>query len=460
MNTWKRLLNRVVYNNDPDLVLSPAKKNMDRFIVQAMLGTAYSTLSGGIFLSGYLLYLGAPDSITSYVPILPSICGIFLIFFSTLLDKRETRKKLLMCVNAMCKVFLISVAFVPMFVPDPYRVPIIFVFLIIGQTIAGVNGIAFNSWFNELIPGQIKGRYFSTRQIFCVLISAVLPVSAGYFVDQMTNQYLAFVILFACAGIVGGIEILMFGRIDDVRMEVLKAKSGIFKAFLMPLQNKPFRMYVLIVCLFHFFLYVAASFSQIYLLRYLHSSFTFINAMSIIASVLQILIFYKFWGKVTDRLGANFVLIASMSLYIIDMLIWMFIDQASLIVLYPLLQIVAAVEGAGFTVGVYTRRYDIIPKEGRSVYDSFFVCCLGVTLLISPFVGGLLRDVFEGMAVFSAVPFGSFRAVYLVAAVTLLGLHIFHCRYARKQNEGQPLFSKERMKQLKLMFMESIGLRR
>ena len=460
MRTWKRLLNRVVYNDDPDLILSPAKKNMDRFIMQAMLGTAFGTFSGGIFLSGYLLYLGAPDSVTSYVPLLPNICGIFLLFVSTLVDRRETRKKFLLTVNATCKTLLISVAFVPLFVPEPFRIPVIFVFLICGQAIACVNNIAFNSWFNELIPVEIKGRFFSTRQIFCVLMTMILPVAAGFFVDRMENRYLAFVILFLCAGLTGGMELLVFGKLDDVKLEASKEKVNIVKAFVTPLKNKPFFRYVIVTCLLHFFVHISASFSQIFLLRYLNSSYTYINAMAIINCALQMLIFYKFWGKVTDRLGANFTLTVSLSLYALDYLSWVFVNERTLVFIYPLIQIFAALEGPAFTVGLYTRRYELIPKEGRSMYDSFFVCCLGVTLLAAPFVGNLLRDLFSRVEVLEHISFGSFRAVYLVSAVSVLVLGMLALRSAKKQDETGTLYTKESWRQMKRMFAETIGIRR
>ena len=461
MSTWKRLLNRVIYNNDPDLLLSPAKKNMDRFIIQAMLGTAFGAFSGGVFLSGYLLHLGANDFITSFIPLLPNICGIFLIFFSTLVDKRESRKKLLITINATCKVFLISIAFVPLFVEEPFRVPIVLIFLIIGQAIAGINGIAFNTWFNELIPGQIKGRYFSTRQIFCVLMSAILPVIAGYFVDHMTNKYLAFVILFLCAALSGGIEIIVFARIDDVKIAVNKAKTNALKAFAKPFRDKPFRTYVFISCLFHFLVHISASFSQTFLLRYLGVSFTYINAMSTINFALQMFIFYKFWGMVTDRLGSNFTLAITMAIYTLDLLAWVFISESTLAFIYPALQVIAAIEGSGFTVGLYTRRYELMPKEGRSVYDSFFVCCLGIALLAAPFVGKVLRDIFGSInGIDEAISFGSFRAVYLISTIALLILNVLHLLHAKKLDLDTGSFSKDSFRKLKLIFLESIGLRR
>ena len=461
MRTWKTFLNRTIYNNDYELLSSPAKKNMDRFIIQAMFGTAFGAFSGGVFLAGYLLHLGASDSVVSYIPLMPNICGIFLIFFSTLVDKRESRKKLLITINAICKVFLISVAFVPLFVPEPMQIPVILVFLVIGQAIAGINGIAFNTWFNELIPGQIKGRYFSTRQIFCVLMSAILPVAAGYFVDNTTNKYLAFVVLFLCAALTGGIELIVFARIDDVKIAVNKVKTNALKAFSKPFRDKPFRSYVFVSCLFHFLFHVSASFSQTFLLRYLNVSFTYINAMSTLNFALQMFLFYKFWGMVTDRLGSNFTLAVSMAIYTLDLLAWVFISESTLAFIYPGLQLIAAIEGSGFTVGLYTRRYELMPKEGRSVYDSFFVCCLGIALLAAPFVGELLRNAFGSIdGINEAISFGSFRAVYLFSTIAVLILNIFHIMHAKKRDGDNSHFSKASLRQLRLIFLESLGLRR
>jgi len=460
LQTWKRLLNRIVYNNDPDLILSPAKKNMDRYVIQAMLGTAFGVFSAGVFLTGYLLHLGAPVLLTTYVPILPNICGVFLIFLSTIVERRETRKKLLLTVNATCKVFLISAIFVPLLVDDPFRVPLVFGLTVIGQAVGCLNTIIFNSLFNELIPVQVKGRYFAVRQIFCVMVSAILPIAAGYLVDHMNDKYMAFFILFMGAALVGGIELLVFGRLDDAHIPPPKEKVSALKVFTLPLKNRAFIMYTLISCLFHFFLFISSSFSQVYLLSHLEMNFTFINFQAFIMFGLQMLFFYKFWGIVTDRIGSRFTLVICMAMYALDMLAWVFIDKSTIWVVYTILQLIAAVEGAGFTVAIYTRRYEIIPKEGRSLYDSFYLICLGITLFISPAAGSFLRNLFGKIEFLNGIEFGAYRAVYFLSTITILILQLAHMKYVTKNEEDKKLFGRETFKQVWRIFKEMLGLRR
>ncbi len=69
----KKLLVQWVYHNDISLINSPHRKSMDYFIVQVIFANAFAILTGGTYMSGYAIYLGASDELVGYIPIIGSI---------------------------------------------------------------------------------------------------------------------------------------------------------------------------------------------------------------------------------------------------------------------------------------------------------------------------------------------------------------------------------------------------
>jgi MFS family permease len=426
------IINRQVYQRDPELIHHPVKKSMDAFIIQAIFGTMFGIFTGGVFLSGYLINLGAEDDLVSYLPLIPSICGMFLIFCGPFVEKFNRRRTFVLIINGLTKVTLASVIFIPLFVPKIMQIPIIYFMLIVGYILNGINGLAINSWFISVIPTKIRGRYFSIRQTIAVILSIVFPVMAGRLVDIIPNKYNGFMILYVIAMAAAFFENVYFGRIDDPEIKTIDKKMNIIEIIKIPLKNKKFRSFTLRQGFFYMFLYIAASFSQLYMLKYFKLTYTFISSASIVSAVLQAFIFYRVWGKINDRFGSNFVMITSMWFYAVDMFIWFLMTPGNVKVLLPLGYALGAVESSGFTLGTFNRRYEIIPEEGRPIYDSFYSAYIGIILLVSPVIGGKLRDYAANIDFFKNFQYGNFRVVYFLSSLALILLQIYNVHYIRR----------------------------
>lgn len=427
-----KAVNRLVYQRDPELMYSPAKKSMDSFIIQVIFGTIFGLFTGGVFLSGYLINLGANDELVSYIPLIPSICGIFLIFCGVYVGKFKKLRNFVLISNGMTKAIVSSVIFVPLFVPKTMQIPLIYFLLIVGYILNGISGLAINSWFISVIPKKVRGRYYSVRQIIAVILSIILPVLAGRLVDIIPNKYNGFMILYIIAMIAAFFENIYFSRIDNTEIRTFDKKMSIIELIKIPLKNRIFMSYTIRLGFFYMFLYIAASFSQLYMLKYFKLSYTYINTASVVSAVLQAFIFYKVWGKINDRLGSNFVMMFSMWFYAIDMFLWFLVTPGNVKFLLLVLNAVSAVEASGFTVGSFNRRYEIIPEEGRPIYDSFFSAYIGLVLMVSPIIGGFLRELTANIQFINKYQYGNFRVVYLLSSLALILLQIYNVYYLRK----------------------------
>ncbi len=443
MSAFKRFINNVIYQKDEELILSSSKKDMDLYIVQMILGTVYGLLTGGVFLSGYLIYLGASDEIVSYATLMPSICGIFVIFSANYVENKEKRRRFIVVIAAFIKLLLASIVFIPLIFRSKYTIILIYFMLLIGYLLSSVSSLAFNTWFVQVIPQKVRGRYLSARSIIGVIITIVIPVAAGKIVDVIPNQYNGFLILYSVAVVFAILEVLTMRKISDPLFKNIKKKLSLKELFTIPLKNKEFMHYTISLCAFYFLLYISASFSQLYMLKYLKLSFTYINLTAIISYVLQVFVFYNFWGRVSDKLSANFALSTSIWFYICDMLVWFFITPTSVFFMLPMAHVFGSIEGSGFSIGSFTRRYEVCPEEGRVIYDSFFTACLGIALLISPMIGSFLRSFFGTIPLVMKLPYGNFRLVYLLSVLGIACLQLYnYFVYTKKHVPNSNLLKK------------------
>ena len=415
-----------IYQNNLDFINSPARKSQDYFILQAIFGSAFFVLMGGQFLSGYAIYLGASDEFIGYIPLIGSICGIFLVFLSFFVEKITNKKRMVLIFNLISKPLIISLIFIPLFVPKRYQVMVFFAILIIAHVLNAMMGLVTNSWFVCVIPQQIRGRYFSIRQIYAVFVSVLLPILGGRILDAASDSYNGFAMLFVIAFIMFLGEIYAFKNIEDVTLNN-KSKND-FKlkdVFLIPLKHKKFMEYTIMLGIFYLFLYLSVSFTQLYMLRYLKLSYTFIAAITTIDAVLQIFMYPK-WGKLGDRYGHQFVMEVSICSFALQMAIWALVSQKTMYVCIPLTSLLSSISNSGFVVGSFNKRYDIIPEKGRSIYDGFFSMVIGLVLLIAPWIGSRLRELIESLSyVQQNIAFGEFRICFAISSLGLMLLQLY-----------------------------------
>jgi len=443
MPKLSRLVSNIVYGGDHELIFHPAKKNVDKFIVQAILATAFAGMSGGAILTGYFLWMGAPKELISYLPILGNVCGVFLVICAPWVNRREHRRRLMICVALASKTFLFGIVFVPFVCPPSVSAYVSFFMLILGNMLSAVCNMIFNTWFVEIVPQNIRGRCFSARQIFCVVTTMIVPVAAGSVLDSVAGQYVGFFSVFMAAIVTGALELYVFSRIDDVTIKTDRKKTGILTVIKVPLANKKFMGYTVLMFFHHLIMFIGASFNQIFMIDCLDLSYTYISTVPIISSALQILLLYKFWGRVSDRISSQFAMTLSMFILVIEVTLWSVLKTDTAAIIFPFLYVFSAIGNSGFSVGSFNRRYDVIPAESRVIYDSFFSCALGISLLVSPMLGIFVRGHFERLGFSETMQNGHIRMAYLVTAGLLLLLGIINVIIIRKTDRSNKLFQKE-----------------
>lgn len=439
MKKMKRVLSKIhltlFYRNDMQLVTAPGKPNRDWFIKQAIFGTAFAALVGGVFLSGLFIEMDAPDYLMGYIPFIGSIAGILLIFAGLIIERVKNRKRFIVTLNIISKTLIVFTVWIPLLLPRNIA-PLVMLFVVFsGYALQAYMGITINSLLVDVVDERLRGRFIGTKQIFALIISAIFPVIAGRFLDTAPDKYIAFCILYSIAWIAMWFETYSFTKIIDSGFKTLGKGNVKFKdLFMKPLRDKKFMKLMLLMGTFYFSWYMTMSFASVYQLRYLEIPYTFITAMGIISPVLQML-WYPMWGKMVDKYGPHFIIRLALWMYVLQAILWFCMTKGSYWFVMPLLQINASMIGPAFMLGVFNSKYDVIPQEGRSVYDGFFTACVGLIILIAPTVGNQLKNLIEANSGrIIGMEFPQFRLLFLLAAVLVLIINIYNLLSAKKKN--------------------------
>jgi MFS family permease len=407
----------------------------NKFQIQIAFATAFSVLTGGVFLTGLASMMGAGDTLLSYMMVLMNACGAAIIFFAPFMERFKSRKKVTLFLTALSKTVTVLIVLIPITVPQQMQVFVFVPLIVIAFSLQAQTLVSLNNWLIHFVEEETRGRYIALRMTVQFIVSVALAIIGGRFVDAMKAQgylYIAFAILFGIAFILALFEIITLLKIDDVQVsQDVTKKYTVKDLFTIPLQNKAFRDFVIYMSLFYFLVYISASFNIVYMLKYLGLSYTEITLIEQLCMSLPMIFLFFLWGKLSDKKGHAFTLYACLWFFAFEALFKMLPSQENARILLPISFFFGAIANAGFNVSIFNRRYELIPNEGRIIHDNFFSAAIGITLLLGPIAGGKLKDLIEMSGIVAGIPFGEFRALYGVSVVGIILLQLFNLRNIR-----------------------------
>lgn len=414
------------------------------FFIQPAFGTAFTYLTSGVFLSGLAILMGAGDVLVGYLSVIVNICGVLILLFAAFLERFHSRKKLTISLTALSRLANLLIVAIPAFVPAKMRLTLFVIMVAAAFTLQAQSTVVLNQWLLGFVDEKKSGRYISLRQTMTLLVTVILSISSGFWMDYMQGNYSGFVLLFAFAAVMGIGELLLLARIpDSAEYRPSGPQCKLREIAGLPLKNRRFTGFVLYILVFYLLLTISDSFTMVYMMKYLALPYRTVNLMYMIISLPQIVLL-GFWGKLSDKRGHQFVLKASIWLFAGETFFMIFAAPKSCYFFIPLAFLVASVANAGFVVAVFNRRYELMPAENRISYDNFYTAAIGFGFIFGPIIGGGIKSVIESNAFMTAaVPFGSIRFLYIISTIGILLLQIVYSYMQKKHTSPLTVSWKE-----------------
>ena len=395
------------------------------FNTQVVFGTSFTFLTSGVFLSGLAMYMGASDLLVSYISMISNICGISILLFSSLIERFRSFKKITIGLTVFSKLATLLIVLIPLLIPAGLQIVVFIPMMVIAFTLQAQTTVVLNNWMVTFVDEKKSGRYIAGRQTLVLVVTVILSLAGGRLMDAVSGRYIGFFILFSAALFMAVIEIAVLFRIPDVEQHKPMGKKSSFPDMIrVPMKSRRFLFFVVYIFLFYLMLSIADSFTVVYMMRYLKLSYIVTTAIQMLISLPQIFLL-GIWGKISDKRGHQFALTASIWFFIGETLFLALSNSHNLYIFIPAAFLFASVANAGFMVSVFNRRYELMPRDGRILFDNFFSAAVGLAFILGPVIGGAVKHLLESSSwVKGAIQFGNIRLLYVVSTVAIIILQI------------------------------------
>jgi MFS family permease len=405
----------------------------------AIIGTCAYNLWTGVFITGFALYLGAKSLEIGLLGAIPVLAGVVQPLASFWAEKsRLTRKFFTNIFYIFSILFWIPIILIPFFKSLSYSLFLFFASYTFANFFLSMTNPPYISWLGDVVPEDIRGRYFSRRNMYAGLAGMVVSLSMGRLVDIFPKK-IAFPIVFATATFFAIVETVIIFLQPEPYREPQKELSLLHELTL-PLKDKNFKFYTFFISFWNFAVIMPGQFFSVFMLKYLHLSYTTIVLVSISSGIAG-LIAQPFFGYLADRYSNKSILLLTSLLASFIPFLYIFMSPRfptfSLVLLY-LVNIFAGAIWAGIMLTQFNLLLMFSPPIKRMSYVGIHSAFVSLTGAVSPFLGGLIVNALKGFHIsFLALDLTNIKILFtLSTALRLLSLSLLRIIKEYREEES------------------------
>lgn len=410
------------------------RRSLNLLILSITFGMSFFVVINGAALTGFTRALGASDLVYGIIMAMPVIGGILQVFASYYLESTGKRKQLFLISGFIQRLAWIPAALIPLIVPpnnNSVRIWAVTVLITIASAAGSINGVAFLPWVGDLVPLEIRGRFFSRRTTIFTISGAITGILVGRLLDIFQGSFSGYAVIFVAAALLGTADIVCFFWIKDPPMKISEKKVPFFKLFAKPYGNKNYIRFILYVSLWNFGVNFAGPFFNVYMLEHLNMTFLLVFIFGQVISNLSTILFVRFWGIIVDRFGCKPVMAICSTIIILFPFLWCFATPKNyLIILF--INFLAGICWPGFDMAATNLSIWLAPEENRSIYvANYTLITSSVGIALAYICGGAFMQftgpILESMNLpfVAGQEFSKFHALFIMSGLIRLSALVF-----------------------------------
>lgn len=413
-----------------------SEKDYERSRLMAILeGVSARIIFGfttGAFLIGFLKYLGADDKLCGQIAAIPVLAGIIQFFSPLLLEKLNRRKPLVTWFNALHRIMLVLLVFIPLLpVAQSSRLAMVGALYFVSHLMVNMVSPATVTMIISLVPQGMRGRYFGNREMFLIFISSVLNIVMGRVLDifELQNKpYQGYIVMYGVALLAMLLNLFSYLKMKEPPITAPKSSISFKNLFLLPLKEKRFRKIILLFFIWGISLNFSSPFFSVYMVSQLQLSYTFITICGLL-NALAYVISVRLWGKAADKRSFTYTAMITLTLLGLTHTGWFFAASGSWFE-YPLivlLHICSGISWAGINISLLNIPYEYTPDEGKTVYLGFNAALSGLVGFISSMLASWMVGEMQNFRVlFFGMEVTQFQLIFAISGIltVLAGVYI------------------------------------
>ena len=389
-------------------------------IAEGAFASVHISLTGGAFLTGYALMLGAREVSLGVLAAIPFAAQFFQLAAAYIAERTHKVKTLAVSGQALGRTSWIFAALLPLlpFAPGPYRLYAFLLFYAISAAFLMITYNAWTVWMSDMIPERLRGRYFGIRNTIVIAVNLAVTVAGGRALDAFNAagaEPEGFAVIFSVAvGAAAAASVLLY------RQPTAFAPPAPVEPFWhrvrAPFADANFRRALRFFAAWHFAWAVPLAFWTVYMLTYLNMSYFEVAIFGGITS-LTAAAGNRFWGRVEHRAGNKPVLAICAAAIGCLPFLWITTrpDFMSHIWVIPFL---AGIFWSGFNLVAFTFPLALSPRSNRTYYIAAFGIATGAATFVASTLGGVVARATSGVEwVIGGITFTNYHMLFALSAL-------------------------------------------
>ena len=368
---------------------------MWRIMVAWMFGAAWMYTTMGASLTKYAKAFGMPLFGFGMLAAVPYAGALLQLPTSLFLARHGHRKRLFMIAGVVQRSMWIPIALIPWVLPNAWWWPMLVALMACSSFASNVMSPAVLSWFADVIPGRVRGRFFAKWRQGGITVGLVATLLVPYFLDLAEpGGRLALMrtisIAFAVASVLGMLDFAWLVPIADPEHRP-ERDITLWQLLRVPLADRNFRHVLGYTATLTLGMGFVGQFIWLYLFDEIGMGNFRANLLLLAVPMVVGLLVLRFWGRLLDRLGYKPTLTIAGTLIIHGAAAWILVRPGHMWLGYVLVLI-----SVGAWSGAELSNFNILlsmsaSRKGQrqgSAYLAVNSVAVAIAGVLSGFLGG------------------------------------------------------------------------
>lgn len=369
--------------------------------VESGVTAVYWGLTGGVFLTGFAIHLGAQELVIGLMSIIPPLLALLQPFITYWVDEHTERRRFVLRAYGLNKAAWWLVIGLAFFLADRALLAALLATVAIWQ-LAGVSyQPQFSAWFSDVIPPDHRGRTYGGMLTYSTALALCVSIPASRLVDVVASR-LGFGSVFACGTVFGLIGLAVLSKIPHVPRLMPAQRQKIAARISEPFRDRRYRRLIWYFVAWTVAVGIFGQFPILFLRDTLKMSYTLINLhVTVIPGVVGLLS-YSTVGWLVDKFGNRPLSAIAVASLITWPILWLIspwgghiYQNASI----GLAQLTAGAASAILAITHFNMMISFAPDDKRSQYLAGTSAILGIFGAASPFVGTMLMTTLRSVSI-------------------------------------------------------------
>ena len=425
--------------------LSPAETRralLVAAIAWGVFGSGWMNLISGATFVNFSRSLGASTFMFGLLSSLPFLGVLAQLPSAYFVERIRRRRRLFLLCGSSQRLVWLLVAALPWVVPAEYghlRVGVFLALLMLSSILGNAATPAWLSWFADMVPEDIRGRYLGNRAALGTVTALVASGTVGWVLDR-NSGFQVFAVIFSIAAVLGLTDLLLFLLLRETPMERTEGPPWRLRNVVVtPLSDKPFRGYLLYALSEALMFGIAGPFFWLMGLETLDIGNLWSNVYIMMIPMVFTALTLPLWGNVCGRFGSKPLVGLGTGVSVVFPVCWLLATHDSYHGLLAFAAVMGGVFGAAIQVGDMNMLFALTPRRNRSAYIAMLSVASSLGWVVGPVIGGAIAQGLKPVHLHLAGQ--SFHNLHFLMAISIVArlLHVFLIVPRLPESDSQPI---------------------